>query len=744
MIYNLDFYIVSHLITGAVAVVLGILVFSKNIRGGINRTFGLLTLSVAIWSFSYSVWLLQKNPESALFWARTLNMGATLIPLFYFHWIIELLKKKDKKRILILYYILTFIFIIYSYSNYYVSGTRKLFLFPYWPQMNWLYLTFLLVGWSNMWLHGLLLLIKELKNSAGLYKVQIKYVIWGSLIGFIGGSTNFLLMMGLELFPPIGSPLVAAYPIFFGYSIVRHRLMDIKLVMRRYSVYLLSLATIITAVIGVKIIINYYQATSVWFDFIILVFALSFFPGLRDYYYRLANKYFFSSLYDSREVISSLSDKLKATLEIERVYRSLSETLTKYFHVKSLGVLTFDENTGEYKVRYNLGFNIGDQKIFKGDRRLHELYIKQGEPIVIEELKNKFYVQFKEILDLFMSLGVEILTPLNIKDKTIGILALGQKESGDMYNEEDLAVLKILSAQTAIAMENALLYEETKSFNIKLKKEIERATTELREANVQLKKLDAAKSDFISIASHQLRTPLTAIKGYISMILEGDFGEVSQVVHDSLHKVFESSERLIHLVEDLLSISRIESGRIQFNFEDIALEKTVASVIEELARNAEKKGIKLEYKKSLQKLELISADEEKIRQVVINLIDNAIKYTPKGKVQVSLQVDKGFLEFCVADTGMGIKTEDQKNLFQKFSRGTGTSLVHTEGTGLGLYVAREMIEAHHGKIWAESAGEGKGSKFCVKLPIVKQESNIKKKAAVAIPIAKKQETKNLK
>ncbi|MFA4941793.1 MAG: ATP-binding protein, partial [Patescibacteria group bacterium] len=363
------------------------------------------------------------------------------------------------------------------------------------------------------------------------------------------------------------------------------------------------------------------------------------------------------------------------------------------------------------------GFNLEKQRKFLENKDLHEMFIDRNEPIVVEEVKHTFYNRkTKGMIDLLEKLNVDILIPLNVKDKTIGLMVLGSKESGDMYNDEDLRVLKIVSAQAAMAIENALLYGETLNFNIKLKKEIEKATEELRRANEELKKLDQAKSDFISIASHQLRTPLTVIKGYISMILENNFGKVEGSIRDPLVKVYESGERLIRLVENLLNISRIESGRLQFSYEVMPLEKIVDSVVGELSGYAAKKGLKLEYAKD-EKLPSIKIDEEKIRQVVMNLIDNAIKYTKRGKILVSLKKEKNNIQFCVADNGMGISKEDLPNLFKKFSRGANTSTVHTEGTGLGLYVAKEMIDAHNGKIWAESKGKGKGSKFCFEIPI---------------------------
>jgi len=251
---------------------------------------------------------------------------------------------------------------------------------------------------------------------------------------------------------------------------------------------------------------------------------------------------------------------------------------------------------------------------------------------------------------------------------------------------------------------------------VKQREEMEKLTKELEKANEKLKKLDAMKDEFISIASHQLRTPLTVIKGYLSMIMEGDFGRVVVKQKEPMEKITESSNRLVQLVENMLNVSRIESGRLKFNFVDIQLENLVKSVVDELEPRAKLKLLRLNYEMPPSPLSKIKIDEEKIRQVVINLIENSIKYTNQGSVNVSLKQNGKTMEFSVSDTGAGIKSEDLPKLFQKFSRGTG-STASVDGTGLGLYVARQMVEAHKGRIWAESKGEGTGSKFSFSLPI---------------------------
>jgi len=229
----------------------------------------------------------------------------------------------------------------------------------------------------------------------------------------------------------------------------------------------------------------------------------------------------------------------------------------------------------------------------------------------------------------------------------------------------------------------------------------EKELDDFKKANEKLRQLDKTKSDFISLASHQLRTPLTAIKGYVSMMVDGDFGEFNNQAISVLKRVYSANEKLIQLVENLLNVSRIESGRLYFNFQDSKIEEIVKNAINELSHSA----------------------EEKIKNVIINLINNAIKYTTRGSIIVSLKANKENVEFCVSDSGLGIRHEDMPKLFKKFSRGLGMSLVDTEGTGLGLYVSRMLIKSHKGKIWAESKGSGHGSSFCFTLPIKKKIKN---------------------
>ncbi len=246
----------------------------------------------------------------------------------------------------------------------------------------------------------------------------------------------------------------------------------------------------------------------------------------------------------------------------------------------------------------------------------------------------------------------------------------------------------------------------------------------------EIEKIDKAKSEFISIASHQLRTPLTAVKGYISMILEGTYGQLAEKQTRPLENVYQSNERLIRLVNDLLNLSRLDAGKIEFSPELTSLEEMVSGVVEELRINAEKKGLYMKMIKPSESLPKIMADQDKLRQVILNIVDNAIKYTKEGGITFELKKLDAQEEIKVSDTGEGMDEGELNSLFQMFSRATAGTQLHAEGAGLGLYVARQFIEMHGGKIWAESPGKGKGSAFIIQLPIKLDSKLIKEKTKI--------------
>ncbi|MGK2848931.1 MAG: sensor histidine kinase [Minisyncoccota bacterium] len=253
---------------------------------------------------------------------------------------------------------------------------------------------------------------------------------------------------------------------------------------------------------------------------------------------------------------------------------------------------------------------------------------------------------------------------------------------------------------------------------VKRREELQKLSDSLAVANDRLHDLDKAKSEFVSIASHQLRTPLTAIKGYVSLILEGSYGAVSPAIQDVMDKLYIINDRLVHLVEDLLNISRIESGRIQYTFSPTHLEPLIAELVEMFGTVAKDKHLSLEMRLPATPIPVLTLDANKMKEVISNLIDNALKYTKEGGVIVSLEANTMVARIIVADTGLGIGAKEKERLFEKFMRSQETSKMYVSGTGLGLYVGKNFVEAHGGHIHIESDGPGKGSRFIVELPFI--------------------------
>lgn len=242
----------------------------------------------------------------------------------------------------------------------------------------------------------------------------------------------------------------------------------------------------------------------------------------------------------------------------------------------------------------------------------------------------------------------------------------------------------------------------------------------LEKTNVQLKELDQKKSEFMSLATHQLRAPLTAMKGYSSMILDGTFGKINNPeIEDAVNKISRSTTDLTMIVEDYLNISRIEQGSMRYNFSVLNTVNILKEVIENVKNTADRMGLIINFNYDPSMEYKVNVDEGKIKQVFLNIIDNAIKYTPEGQINIFInKTEKDKILVKIEDTGVGINPEVLPNLFNKFVRAPDSSKINILGTGLGLYVAGQILKAHDGRAWAESQGKDKGSKFYVELPCV--------------------------
>lgn len=337
-----------------------------------------------------------------------------------------------------------------------------------------------------------------------------------------------------------------------------------------------------------------------------------------------------------------------------------------------------------------------------------------------DTLRPSFTLEEAKQIQETIGIKTSIVYPLIVRGELIGALTIGTDEDEAALSDFKRDLIARLAGVIGIAIDNALLYQK------------------IQEANERLKQLDKLKDEFVSLASHELRTPMTAVKSYLWMILEDKQTQLPDKQKGYLQRALESTDRLIKLVNDMLNISRIESGRMTLTMQNVDMVKLAKDSVSEILPAAQKQGINLSVKEPTVQIPMVSADINKIKEVLINLVGNSIKFTPpQGYISVFFSLVNGMVVVTITDTGAGIKKDDLQKLFQKFSivGSDNSKKLNVQGTGLGLYLSKSIVEMHGGKIWVSSEGEGKGTTFSFSLrpavqttpqplPIVTQQAGV--------------------
>lgn len=310
-----------------------------------------------------------------------------------------------------------------------------------------------------------------------------------------------------------------------------------------------------------------------------------------------------------------------------------------------------------------------------------------------------------------MSTKTTIIHPIYMENKPIGVFLASTAKTKQELSSYEMDIIQEFVNGAAIALQHAILYKNVKD-----------KTEALRMANGRLKELDRLKDDFVSIASHELRTPMTAIRSYAWMALNRADVPLSEKMKRYLSRTLISTERLINLVNDMLNISRIESGRIEIMPCCFDIKALVADVAAEIDPKLKEKQLILRMVET--NLPEVFADQDKVHQVLLNLLGNALKFTPNGgTITITFFSDGQVVETAIKDNGVGISKEDLSRLFQKFGRldNSYVAAATSGGSGLGLYICKSLIELMQGKIWAASEGVNKGTAFTFSLPVATRE-----------------------
>jgi len=403
-----------------------------------------------------------------------------------------------------------------------------------------------------------------------------------------------------------------------------------------------------------------------------------------------------SSRLKQLEELVEISRVLTSTLDPQKLLQKIVEVATSLTQSETASILLYDAALGELHFEAAPGvLREGLSKVSVPlDTSVAGWIFRHGRPMVVQDAAAdpRIYREVDRTLGFQTRslLGV----PLVVKRKAIGVLEAVNKRGRGHYTEDDLAILETLGAQAAIAIENA------------------RLLSRLREANEELVRLDRMKSDFIAIASHELRTPLGLILGHATFLNE----TVPPQYREQMDVIVRSAMRLKTIIEDMATIAHKEKGESRVRRMPFSMSKLVIDTAGKLAEAAANKGIQLGFDVPDAAL-TVEGDEEKIGLALLNLVRNAITFTDEGgQVGIKAEADEGFVRVLVVDTGIGIPDADKERVFERFYQVESHLTRKHGGMGLGLSIAKAMIELHNGQIWVESK-EGMGSLFCFVLPM---------------------------
>jgi signal transduction histidine kinase len=561
------------------------------------------------------------------------------------------------------------------------------------------------------------ILLKKFRAAKGALKNQLRLILFG--IGTTFGLillNNLLLVVifNVTVFVPLGPAFTLIFTGAFAYAIIRHHLFDVRKFAARSMAYILSIGTmaaIYSAVIfGASYIFikdNDSIADSRLFGtFIALLLAFSF-QAIKKFFDRLSDSIFYKDVYDPQKFLDEFNQILVERVELDPLLEGSTSVIVE--NLKADFCTFVIRETAYFPIR-TIGTNMpnfNDDEIVSIRSMVPHIRTK----VIVTDLLNEADQELKDsLLKKNIAVVVRLVPTLDFEIEGIGEIMLGAKRNGEAYTVQDIQILEILGNELVIAIQNALRFEEIDKFNITLQNKIDVATKQLKRTNEKLQALDETKDEFISMASHQLRTPLTSVKGYLSRVLEGDAGELNEMQKKLLNQAFTSSQRMVYLIADLLNVSRLKTGKFIIERHPTNLAEVVEGEIAQLIETAKARDLELTFKKP-ESFTAIMLDEVKIRQVIMNFTDNAIYYTPAGgHIKVGLKETKDSIEFTVTDDGMGVPKSEQPHLFTKFYRAGNARKARPDGTGLGLFMAKKVIVAQGGALVFKSQ-EGKGSTF---------------------------------
>jgi signal transduction histidine kinase len=551
---------------------------------------------------------------------------------------------------------------------------------------------------------------RKIKNQRRLVLVGIAFSF--SFAFIVGGILPLLTgSYAAAAIAPLG---MVAMAIAMAIAIIRHGLFDFRRFLARALAYIGALTSVLTIysliIFGLTTLFIHGGGLSPLqnglYVAVTIIVAVTFQP-LKRFFDKVTDGIFYRNRYQPQAVLNAISDSTTNRISLDGLAKSTLKVISNALKPHFIGILLVDENPTH--IGHLFATNLAkDQAGMAMDILSH---YHQDITITDEvEITNPSYGKKLRLLKIGVAIRLET------SKQFIGFLILGDRQNGELYMRQDVELLKVIAGEVSLAIQNALRLDEIEQFNETLQSKVDEATVELRQTNKKLHALDEAKDEFMSMASHQLRTPLTSVKGYLSMVLEGDLGKITDDQRKVLEEAYTSSQRMVYLIGDFLNVSRIQTGRFELEYSPTNLSEVLKSEVDQLRSMAQSRRQTIEYTPPAN-FPTLNLDQNKFRQVMMNFIDNAIYYSPSdAPITISLTHDTHDAIFKVTDHGIGVPASERHRLFTKFYRASNAKKQRPDGTGIGLFMAQKVVVAHGGSVIFESK-ENEGSTFGFRLPL---------------------------
>jgi len=579
------------------------------------------------------------------------------------------------------------------------------------------------------------------RQVSGVKRAQLNYFTNGMLIFTVGGTliAGILpLFSGSAVEPGLGSYFGLPWVVLTYYAITRHRLFDLRLVASRAITIMLLSAAFSAIHIGLFTLFQPALGNALAILISLTIIGFLFFgTQFNRKVYAWIKQVIIRNKYDYQNVLRESIQAIATKLDLDELLEFIVVSMRKNLEVESVR-LFLKAADGRYILRQSFDAHEKITRTWSLSDDVIQWLKRTGKIVISEEHEADNREEESVVISQYLRIaGAAAVIPLLHKDQLLGVLTLGRKNNWEPFTPIDIDLLDALAIQAAMAIENALLYD-------KMEEKIRERTLELEEARKTAEAANKAKSEFLSNISHELRTPLNSIIGFSELMRDGATGPLTQDQRTYLNDIWESGRHLLRIINNVLDLSKIEAGMMQLELDEFYLKELLEGSLSLFREKARRQRITLGAEFG-DDIDLVIADKTKIKQVALNLLANALKFTPEGgSVRLSARrvrgsefrvrsqedgrrflkletpdsgLDADFIEISVADTGIGISSEECGRLFQPFVQLDNTLTRKYEGTGLGLHLSRKIVELHGGSIRVESA-VGKGSRFSFAVPIV--------------------------